>query len=156
MLDTKEFRAALGRFLSGITVVSTRVGADIHGMTASSFISVSLDPPLVLVAVNKKARFYQYAQQSGAYGVSILSAEQQSWSDHFAGKPQADAPPWVEDGFITPVLAGSLAVLDCTLESVVEAGDHGLFLGRVQQLRVGEGAPLGYFRGRYLQNVQNS
>ncbi len=161
-----EFRAALSRFMSGVTIVSTvstvstQAAADaateageIHGMTASAFLSVSLDPPLVLVSVSKKARFHAHVSASGRYGVSILARDQEALSNHFAGRPMAEGGPvWEREGFVTPVLAGALAQLDCALHQAVDAGDHTLFIGLVERAVVaeGEGAPLGYYRGKYV------
>lgn len=148
-IDSKEFRATLGRFLSGVTVVSTETDGVIHAMTANAFTSVSLDPPLVLVAVSKKARFYGHVSESKSYGVSILTAEQQPLSDHFAGRPGDVPVQWEHVGSGRPVLAGALAQLSCTVTQMVDAGDHVLVIGQVEQLWQGEGAPLVYFRGKY-------
>lgn len=149
-VDAKDFKAALGRFLSGVTVVACEVEGEVQAMTASAFVSVSLNPPLVLVSVAHSARFHEKARAAGAYGVSILSRDQEAFSSHFAGYPQAVQVEWQRDGFRSPVLAGALAQLDCTLVQVVDAGDHSLFLGRVEGVRVGETSPLGYFRGKYV------
>ena len=148
-IDPKEFRAALGRFLSGVTVVSTEQEGTVHAMTASAFMSVSLDPPLVLVSVGKKARFHDAVSETKRYGVSILTDSQQPLSYYFAGRPGELAVQWERNGFGSPVLPEALAHLDCTVEQIVEAGDHTLFIGRVLALRSGEGMPLVYFRGHY-------
>jgi len=151
-IEAKDFKAAMSRFLSGVTVVSTVHEGQTWAMTASAFLSVSLDPFLVLVSVGKTAKFHDHAVASGAYGVSILTAEQQDLSGHFAGWPKAGVEPlWELGDFQSPVLAGALAQVDCQLFQVVDAGDHSLFLGKVQAVRLGEGAPLGYFRGAYVR-----
>ncbi|HND29186.1 MAG TPA: flavin reductase family protein [Myxococcota bacterium] len=151
-MEAKDFKAAMSRFLSGVTVVSTQHEGEIWGMTASAFLSVSIDPFLVLVSVGKTAKFHDRAIASGRYGVSILTAEQQDLSGHFAGWPKPGVEPvWEQPDFHSPVLVGALAQVDCLLHQVVDAGDHSLFLGNVQAVRLGEGAPLGYFRGAYVR-----
>lgn len=149
-LDPKLFRAALGRFLSGVTVVLVDDEAGLHGMTASAFTSVSLDPPLVLVAVAKKAHMHARLAAGGRFSISLLSAEQEAVSNHFAGRPGP-----IPEGTITrdaaarPVVAGALAWIGCVLHQAVDAGDHSLFLGRVEGIEVFDGNPLGYWSGAY-------
>ena len=86
-IDPREFRNALGRFASGVTVVTTELDGQIYGMTANAFISVSLDPPLVLVSVDKRATLNKMLPVSKRYGVNILAQDQQDLSDHFARRP---------------------------------------------------------------------
>ena len=149
-VDPKEFRRALGSFASGVTVVAAEVGGTIHGMTASAFISVSMDPPLVLVSVARTAHLHPIVAQSGAYTVSVLAAHQAPLSNHFAGRPDpALAINWRRTPTGAPVLADVLTTIDCTLVQAIEAGDHTLYVGQVLGVAVQDGEPLTYFRGRY-------
>lgn len=143
-----DYKQALSRFLSGVTVMSVQVQGELHGMTASAFLSVSLDPPLVLVSVAKSAKMHDLVPAAGRFAVSILSAEQQAFSNRFAGYGDAE-PTWVFDETETPVLAGSLAWIDCALHAAHDAGDHTLYIGHVQKVVSFEGSPLAYYRGKY-------
>lgn len=151
-LDPKDFRRALGSFASGVTVVAAEHAEGIQGMTASAFISVSMDPPLVLVSVSRKAHFHAAPPRAGGYTVSILAADQEALSSHFAGRPDAGLDVrWERTSRGAPVLAGAVCTLDCTLENAVEAGDHTLYVGRVVEVAVHERAPLLYWRAGYRQ-----
>jgi flavin reductase (DIM6/NTAB) family NADH-FMN oxidoreductase RutF len=159
-IDPKAFRNTLGRFATGVTVVTTvsaedsgaeDSGADqkIHGMTASAFLSVSLDPPLVLVSVDRRAHLHAMLSEGSRYGVSILKADQVAYSQHFAGFGAPDLHPefsWVE-GF--PLLKEALGHVIARVVDVHSAGDHTLFIGQVEYLAWDEGDPLLYFRGQY-------
>lgn len=151
-----EFRAALGRFISGVTVITVETpSGDIHGMTASSFCSVSLRPPLILVCIDHLAETYLHVRERGRFGVSILHEEQGALSEFFADperNPDAARRLGIryrqmKSGI--PVVAGTLANLDCIVVQAHEAGDHTIFVGEVKEVSVAEGAPLLYFRGRY-------
>lgn len=147
--NSREFRNALGRFASGITVVTTVVDGETHGMTANAFVSVSLEPPLVLVSVANKAHMHGYLQQSGRYGVSVLTGSQEAYSQHFAGFGAPDfQPEFVEVNGI-PLLAESLAHLIVTVTDAHIAGDHTLYIGQVEYVKWWDGEPLLYFQGRY-------
>jgi flavin reductase (DIM6/NTAB) family NADH-FMN oxidoreductase RutF len=152
----QEFRAALGRFSSGVTVITveTTVG-EVHGMTASSFCSVSLRPPLVLVCIDHLAETYLHLRERGRFGVSVLKEEQDALSEFFAD-PERDPDATRRLGIHynlmksgMPVLADALAALDCVVTQSNAAGDHTIFVGEVKEVSVAEGFPLLYFRGRY-------
>lgn len=153
-IDQKEFRRALGSFATGITIVTTRSGGEIHGMTANAFTSVSLDPPLILVSVDRKARLLGELERAGRFAVSVLAEEQEEWSRHFARQAQPRgaefAPEWVPgDG--PPLVPGALAHLRCRVDQFLDGGDHVLVLGRVEELGDASdrrGALL-YYRGQY-------
>lgn len=147
-LDPLQFRQTLGRWASGVTVVSCDHGPERRGMTASAFISVSLTPPLILVSVDHRAGMHATLQQAERFGVSILAREQEWLSNHFAGRPGDAEVPWELLGGV-PVLGGALAALACRKANAVEAGDHTLFIGEVEGSVLGEGEPLLYFAGRY-------
>lgn len=145
-----EFRKAMGRFASGVTVVTVDVGGDIHGMTAASFFSVSLHPPLIAVSVDKRAHMHGFLEKENSFGVSILAREQERISDHFAGRQGASADfTFVKECGI-PLIAGALVHLCCSVEQRFPAGDHTIYLGRVEYLSFREdNEPLIFFGSRY-------
>jgi len=153
MFDARKFRDALGRFSTGVTIVT---GRDAHGepvgMTASSFTSVSLDPPLVLFCPARSADSFGVLASGGPFVINVLSEEQQALSNRFA---RSSADKWRDLEFDTwetgaPVLRECLANLECTTHAVHDGGDHALVVGRVQRLGyVAAGRPLLYFSGNY-------
>jgi flavin reductase (DIM6/NTAB) family NADH-FMN oxidoreductase RutF len=144
-----ELRTALGRFASGVTVVTTGTGPDVHGMTANAFTSVSLDPPLVLVSIATKARMDRRIARCGRYGVSVLRREQEPVSLHFAGgTPCPDQVRFVERGGV-PLIDGALVHLARTVYDSHPAGDHTLHVGRVDELWSCHGDPLVFFTGDF-------
>ena len=151
-----EFRAALGRFASGVTVITVpTVDGGVHGMTASAFCSVSLRPPLVLVCVDHLAETYLHLRERGKFGVSVLKNDQAAVSEFFADPERnPDAAYRLGIRYRTmksgmPVLEDSLANLDCGIVAAHDAGDHSIFVAEVREVLLGEGLPLLYFRGRY-------
>lgn len=149
-IDPREFRQVLGHFLSGVTVLTVRDGATVRGMTASAFTSLSLDPPLVLACVAKKAHLHEHLSAGGRFAVSMLAADQAWVSNHFAGYGKPDDVVVFDEAFgATPVIAGSLAWLDCAVHALQEGGDHTILIGRVEKLVAHGGEPLAYWRGKY-------
>ncbi|MGZ4595540.1 MAG: flavin reductase family protein [Actinomycetes bacterium] len=156
-VDPDTFRRTTGYFTTGITVVTTHLDGIDHAMTASAFTSVSLEPPLVLVCVDKEARFRDAVLESQVWGVSILSSAGRRAAEWFAtkGRPlvgQLDRFPH-RDGPVTgvPLLDDSLAWLECRSRAVYDGGDHDIVLGEVVAagLTDRDAAALTYFRGRY-------
>ena len=168
MSDQKlEFRKALGRFASGITVLtvakedgaiqarSASPSGGVHGMTANSFSSVSLVPPQVLVCVGEKAHALELLHAAGRFGITVLREDQQPLSDYFAYGPQ-DAAEGERIGVRfrhsargTPLLEGGLATLDCKVVAAHLSGDHTVFIGEVEEMCWTEGNPLLYFAGQH-------
>jgi flavin reductase (DIM6/NTAB) family NADH-FMN oxidoreductase RutF len=155
-VDADQFRKAVGHFASGVTVVTTRVGGIDHAMTASAFTSVSLDPLLVLVCVDKEARFRDAVLESGAWGVSVLSVADRRAAEWFAmkGRPligQMDRYPHHRDLTGAALLDSAVAWLECRTHAVYDGGDHDIVVGLVVGAREGDrdGVPLVYHRGRY-------
>lgn len=149
-VDPLEFRNTLGRFGTGVTVVTVQQGEEVRGITVNAFMSVSLEPPLVLVSIDKNANSHALLAESGRYGVSILSEHQEAMSNLFAGRPDESIEVHYEhvDGF--PLIRGALAHLVCRTVDAHEAGDHTLYIGEVEHLSYqDEGKPLLYFGGRY-------
>lgn len=151
-----EFRRTLGMFATGVTVITTQVGGEAHGMTVNAFMSVSLRPPLVLISVDRRARMNALLREGARYGISVLAAGQTSLSDHFAGRRRDDAPePLFEIVRETPLVEGALAHLVARVVRSYWGGDHSLFLGRVEYIRYGEGQPLLFHGGRYERLVRD-
>jgi len=161
-IDPDQFRQTLGRFPTGVTVVTLKMPAEhrvggldaaptggVHGITVSSFMSLSLTPPLVGVAIGQKARAHGMLPALARYGVSVLAAGQASISDHFAGRPVALGEDPFEELDGHPVLKGAAAQLVCTVVNQVPVGDHMLVVGRLDHARVAEAGPLAYAQGRY-------
>ncbi len=158
-IDSSAFRNTLGRFATGVTVVTAVKGEEIHGMTANAFMSLSLDPPLVLIAIGRERTIHPVIAATRCFAVNVLDEESTALSDCFAGAPSplpreafCDAAhhPGV-DGM--PILDAALAHVVCDVERTIEAGDHTIYLGRVRAMgTTGRDAwPLLYFRGRYLR-----
>ena len=150
------FRRTLGMFATGVTVLTARVGEQVHGMTANAFMSVSLQPPLVLVSIDRRARMGALLHQGTRFGVSVLEARQTGLSDRFAGRLEADPPEAAfEVVHETPLVEGALAHLVAQVVRSYWGGDHSLFLGQVEFARYGEGRPLLFHGGRYERLVSD-
>ena len=155
-VDVSQFRTAMGRFASGITVVTARVDDVDHAMTASAFTSVSLSPPLVLVCVEKIARFHDAILRAGQWGVSVLGASAVDVSTHLArrGRPlvgQLDAYPHYRGRTGAALLSDALAWLECRTWATYDGGDHTIVVGEVVALDVARSSesPLLYHEGSY-------
>jgi flavin reductase (DIM6/NTAB) family NADH-FMN oxidoreductase RutF len=158
-VDTDAFRRAVGRFTTGVTVVTTCSDGIDHAMTASAVTSVSLDPVLVLVCVEKEARFHDAVLDSGKWAVSVLSASGRRAAEWFAtrGRPlggQLDRFPHRRgDSSGAALLDSSLAWLQCVTTGVYDGGDHDIVVGRVLEVETSdlEEPPLVYYRGAYRE-----
>ncbi len=151
--QARWFREVLGRYASGVTVVTTTADAEPIGMTCQSFTSVSLDPPLVAFLPTRESRAFAAIRRSGTFCVNLLAVGQAVVSDRMAG-PSDDkfaGLAWSPSpGTGSPVLEGIVGHVDCTVETIHEAGDHVIVIGRVVDLAAGDDAqPLVYHRGRY-------
>jgi len=152
--DSNKQRDIMGRFATGVTVVSTIVGEnDTWGMTANAVTSLSLDPPLVLVAVQKETQTYEYLKISKCFAISILAKDQQVIADRFAFKGPKDFSGLETKTALTgaPVLSESLGWIDCRLTDILPGGDHDIFVGEVVDGDVGHGEPLLFYSGNYTQ-----
>ncbi len=152
-ITSAEFRKVLGTFATGVTVVTTQIHGKVHGMTANAFTSVSLNPPLVLVAVNKEAETYQYIQAAKKFGISILSADQSDLSNYYAGEPDPEIEKTIQYDYLNdiPVLGTCLSNLVCNLWAEYDGGDHSLFIGEVTALKLQGGNPLLFFSSKYRE-----
>ena len=149
-IDTRALRDACGAFATGVTVISTWTEDGDHGMTANAFMSVSLDPPLVSISLDRKARMHDKIRASNRYAVSVLSEQMEPLAWHFAGRfNPAHSDPFSDlDGL--PVVPGAASVFVTDVVQEVEAGDHTLFIGRVTRLlRDGTMRPLLFHAGKF-------
>jgi flavin reductase (DIM6/NTAB) family NADH-FMN oxidoreductase RutF len=144
------FRRTLGMFATGVTVITTQAGDQVHGMTANAFMSVSLRPPLVVISVDRRARMHALLHEGRRYGISVLADEQRALSDRFAGRT-GEGTEEVEFDVVheTPLVRGALAHLVARVVRSNWGGDHSLFVGQVEYARYGEGQPLLFQGGRY-------
>jgi flavin reductase (DIM6/NTAB) family NADH-FMN oxidoreductase RutF len=150
-VNPTDFRNALGRFATGITIVTALHQGEVRGITVNAFMSVSLEPPMVLVSVDRKAKAHAVLAASDRYGISVLGEEQAHFSNHFAGREAhvANIPYTYLDGF--PLIEGAVTHLLCRLADTHDVGDHTLFIGRVERLTWREGRPLLFYTGAYGQ-----
>ena len=143
-------RRTLGMFATGVTVITTSAHDEVHGMTANAFMSASLNPPLVLISIDRRAKMCNLLHEGDRYGVSILGEHQTEMSDRFAGRADEGVPePAFEIVRDTPLVEGALAHFVARVDRTYYAGDHSLFLGHVEYARHREGAPLLYHGGQY-------
>jgi len=152
--DGRAFRDALGCFPTGVAVITAHI-ADRHpmGITVNSFTSVSLEPPLILWCVDRRSQRFETFANAGYFTVSILDATHEAVSCRLArpGEHRLDGIPLAATKFGAPALADALAVFECRREAMYDGGDHAVLLGRVMHFtRRHSGAPLIFFRGRYL------
>lgn len=162
-VNIDDFRAAMTRLAAGVVLITAHDaedgprGEDV-GMTATAFMSVSLEPPLVLVSVRNGSRMDELLERQPRWAVSVLSESQRHIAGRFAMRGRIsdrllfeDVPYYRGEASGAPILGGALAILECETEQRVEAGDHVLLVGRVLTARTpsAEGGPLTYFRGRY-------
>lgn len=151
-VSSTEYRDAIGRFLTGVTVVSTECEGVKHGITASAVASVTLEPPTVLICLNRLSATGEAVRRSGHFAINVLNDTQEPLARHFASK--------AEDKFATiehifgrlgdPLLPAALAQLECEVSAHNQVGSHHIFFGRVIDVHCQAGAPLGYFRGQFI------
>ena len=149
LFNMREFRDALGRFASGVTIVTAVDGEKTHGMTANAFVSVSLDPPLVLVSLDNRSRIHRILSSAGRFGVSVLAEDQRGLSEHFAGRGVGEARFVSRAG--TPVVEGAIAYFVVHVVDAHGAGDHTLYIGRVEHYEARNDRPLLFYAGKYGQ-----
>lgn len=151
-IDPELFRRVLGRFATGVTVVSFLRDGVPAGMTVNAFLSVSLEPPLVLVSVRKGSRFVEHVHLGDRCGINILSEQQRHLGPHFASQPEQEVVAHFSDHAGTPLLDGSLAQIIARVVDIHPAGDHLLYIAEIEHLAHGPDAqPLIFFSGRYKQ-----
>lgn len=150
--DARDLRHALGRFPTGVTVITTRApNGKLEGLTANSFSALSLEPPLILWSLGRKAGSLQSFLDSGHFAINVLGAAQADMSHRFATPRENKFENLAIEAGLggSPLLPGVLASFECKTESTIEGGDHLLFVGRVHKIAYGEGEPLIFNAGRY-------
>src|SRR5262245_23673093 len=152
-----DFRNAMRRLTGGVSVITAGRGKDISGMTVTSVSSLSVDPPTLIVSVNRETSSWPLVKRYGFFGVSILTSEQTDIAERFAGKDGlkgADrfaGAQWTTRASGVPLLAGALAAIDCEVEEIVERHSHAIVIGRVLDVTVSpRPAALAYWRGQYV------
>jgi flavin reductase (DIM6/NTAB) family NADH-FMN oxidoreductase RutF len=149
-IHPRALRDACGHFGTGVTVITTHCDGRDFGMTANAFMSISLEPPLIAISVAKNAKILSNIQKSGRFAVSILAEGMESLAWHFAGKPQTGLGEFFQRREELPIIAKSAAYFVTDLASEIEAGDHTIFLGKINQLHHDPAKkPLLFFRGRF-------
>ena len=152
-ISSDDFKQALGRWATGVTVVTARDGDRVHGMTVSAFTEVSLDPPLVLVCADKKANTLPFIQAGEAFAVNVLARDQDAISNKFASKKDEwkrfEGLDYESGTTGAPLLSGAVSNFDCKLVAAHDHGDHIVAVGEVVELRTFDRKPLLYFGGSY-------
>jgi len=153
-VPTDQFRSAMRRWGSGVSILTTRREGGILGITVSSFCSVSLNPPLVLACIDKKARSHVSIEKDASFAINVLKDSQERLSELAAGH-LGERGNWLEDvphrkaETGSPILTDCLAWFDCRLEAAHDGGDHTIFVGRVEAAGHSQGRPLLYYDGAY-------
>jgi 3-hydroxy-9,10-secoandrosta-1,3,5(10)-triene-9,17-dione monooxygenase reductase component len=153
-INQRALRRALSQFATGVTVITVQRGEVMHGMTANAFSALSLDPPLVLFCVGKRARMARFLDGAEGFVINILSTDQEQISNQFAGQnDDKDDITRLLPGPVAPLIPGALVSLSCGLEELHEGGDHLIVVGRVQAIHEPDGGnarpPLVFHRSRY-------
>ncbi|NJN16831.1 MAG: flavin reductase family protein [Oscillochloris sp.] len=151
MIDEALFRHAMSQFASGVTVVTTAFEGRLGGLTVSSFASLSLNPPLVLVCIDHSANSHDLIAESGLFAVNILGEGQEHLSRRFA---ERDSEKFLPGAFTLsaaglPLITGALAQIECRVHNSLPGGDHTIYVGEVVNAQIGAGRPLLYFRSSY-------
>jgi 3-hydroxy-9,10-secoandrosta-1,3,5(10)-triene-9,17-dione monooxygenase reductase component len=147
-----EFRRACGRFATGVTIASVLDGQGMpRGLTVSSFTSVSLDPPLILICLGHRVSAIDAFRASAHFGINVLAGNQRDLAERFArtGQDRFDGLKWQRGKTGVPVLAGVLAAIECAVRQRFTAGDHDVFVGEMVGARLARGAPLIHFASHY-------
>ncbi|HEU5441617.1 MAG TPA: flavin reductase family protein [Ktedonobacterales bacterium] len=160
-VDADSFRAVMGHFATGVSVVTTCDGSQRQGITVNAFCSVSLEPPLVLVCIEKTSHVHDAMRASGVFAVNLLRADQEQFSTGFASNTEERRRDFCHVASHTvatgaPVFDVSLGFADCRVVAMYPGGDHTIFLGRVEALGAFEGEPLLYYRSHYLHDLPTS
>jgi flavin reductase (DIM6/NTAB) family NADH-FMN oxidoreductase RutF len=151
-IEKNELRRVMGHFATGVTVITTVSKSGVpYGLTANAFTSVSLEPPLLLISVDRKAESFPFFEESKVFTVNILRDDQESVSRRFAvsGGNKFEGIAYHVGGNGVPILEGTLAHLECRLYAAHDGGDHVIYLGEIVEAETREGNPLLFYRGGY-------
>ena len=149
-MNARELRNCFGRFATGVTVVTYAVEGERYGITVNAFTSVSLDPPLLLISIDRRAKTCSKLEGK-PFTVNILTAEQKDVALHFAGRPQDGLVLQWEEGEVAPRLGGVLAWIECEPWRAYDGGDHVLFLGEIKNFHYRDGQPLVFYTGTFTR-----
>jgi flavin reductase (DIM6/NTAB) family NADH-FMN oxidoreductase RutF len=156
-VSSAEFRGAMRHLTGGVSVITAGRGKDITGMTVTSVTSLSVEPPTLLVSINRDASSFPLIRRHGAFGVNILNADQLDVAERFAGKgglkgaDRFKGAKWVTSVSGVPLLVGALSAFDCEVEEIVERHSHGIVIGRVRGITsAARTAALAYWHGQYV------
>ncbi len=149
IMDDRQFRNAMGKFATGVNVIAAEVEGEVYGMTANAFMSVSLDPKLIVISIGDQAKMLDRIRQSGRFSVNVLSCEQQEESMRFAGQKEFEDQFEFDRLGEAPVIKDALCQLSCEVYNEHTEGDHVLFIGKVNDLVLKEGEPLIFNCGKY-------
>ena len=156
-VSSADFRGAMRHLIGAVSVITVGRGDDITGMTVTSMSSLSIDPPSLVVSVNRAASSWLLLKQYGFFGVNVLSAGQREIAERFSGKgglkgaARFAGAEWSPRGPGAPLLAGALAAIDCEVEEIIERHSHGIVIGRVREVQLAPaGAALAYWHGDYV------
>jgi flavin reductase (DIM6/NTAB) family NADH-FMN oxidoreductase RutF len=141
----------MGRFATGVTVVTTTESNQVYGMTANAFMAGSLEPMLCVISINRTAQMHERLQRAGHFGVSFLSEWQQHLSAHFAGQRLGEVEPEFTYRGPTPIVTRAVATVTADIVDTAECGDHTLFIGRITHMETAVGRPLLFYGGRYAR-----
>ncbi len=155
-MDDRQFRNAMGTFATGVTVITTEVEDGVHGMTANAFMSVSLDPKLVVISIKENAKILSKIQESKTFAVNILTEEQQEVSMIFAGQIKEQREVTFDRLAGQPVVPGAMAQVTCEVSAEHMEGDHTLFIGKVTEIHLQDGNPLLFYKGRFRSLAKES
>lgn len=150
-VDDRLFRNVMGSFATGVTVITTKIDGDIHGMTANAFMSISLNPKLIAISIGERARMLQHIKSAKQFAVNILSFNQMNESKQFSGQLNLEHEVAFDSYKGLPILQNSLAVVTCKLHSEYEVGDHTIFIGQVTGVKLEQHNPLIYSQGKYRE-----
>jgi flavin reductase (DIM6/NTAB) family NADH-FMN oxidoreductase RutF len=148
-IDPRLFRRVMSRFATGVTVITARDGDRVRGMTANAFMSGSLEPPLLVVSVAKRAHMHACLLAARRFGVSILAETHEEVSEHFAGTPNPRLSVVFEEQNGAPLLADACARMAAETMVRHDCGDHTIFIGHILHMEADDRAPLLYYAGRY-------
>jgi flavin reductase len=151
--DPAQFRRIMSRFATSVTVITASAEGEIRGMTANAFMSGSLDPPLCVISVAKRANMHDHLIAAGAFGVNFLAAGQESVATHFAGRPVAGLDVGFGDHHGIPGIIGASGLITAAVSARHECGDHTLFIGAIISMRADDRAPLLYHASRFAALV---
>ena len=157
-----DFRSAMRHLAGGVSVITVGQAGDITGMTVTSVSSLSVDPPTLIVSINREASSWPLLERNGFFGVNILNADQVDVAERFAGKgglkgaARCAGAQWFTGASGVPLLEGALAAIDCEVEGIVERHSHAIVIGRVLDMRLSSRtAALAYWQGQYVAIDQN-